>query len=76
MCCMGHLCLYVSGAAVACVCPSQDMLRERANITVVANVKPHLLSRLARLTGATILQSVNHLDKVCSPVCACGSLIA
>jgi hypothetical protein len=42
----------------------QDMLRERANIAVVANVKPHLLKRLEQLTGATILQSVNHLDKV------------
>ena len=42
----------------------QDMLRERANVAVIPNVKAHLLVRIARLTGATILQSVNHLDKV------------
>jgi hypothetical protein len=40
------------------------MLREHAKVTVVANVKPHLLHRIARMSGATVVPSVNLLDKV------------
>jgi 1-phosphatidylinositol-3-phosphate 5-kinase len=42
---------------------AQELLRER-HVVIVLNVKPELLERIARHTGATLLTSVDHVDKV------------
>lgn len=41
---------------------AQELLRER-NVAIVLNVKPDLLERIARHTGAALLTSVDHVDK-------------
>lgn len=41
---------------------AQELLRER-HVVIVLNVKPELLERIARHTGATLLTSVDHVDK-------------
>lgn len=51
--------------------PAQELLRER-QISIVLNVKSELLNRIARHTGAEVIISVDHVDKV-DPVQVVGS---
>lgn len=55
--------------------PAQEWL-ELHDVTVLQHVKPQLLRRVARCTGATILTSTdqlgNHLKDKASPLGRCG----
>ena len=50
---------------------AQELLRD-INVACVTNVKPSLLQRLSRLTGATVISSTNYIDKL-TPAEAVGS---
>jgi hypothetical protein len=43
---------------------AQELLREKSKIVVIMNVKQSLMERIARRTGAMIIASIDHVDKV------------
>jgi 1-phosphatidylinositol-3-phosphate 5-kinase len=47
---------------------AQEMLSEKG-ITLLVNVKPHVLQMVSRLTGATILQSTDHVSAANLGIC-------
>jgi 1-phosphatidylinositol-3-phosphate 5-kinase len=44
-----------------CVCRKAHELLLRANIVLIQYVKPALMTRIARQTGATVLSSIDHV---------------